>query len=98
MANEMTVTTVVSYAKAGVEVDSTDAVDVTVAGAGYAGGVVLATTTHTALPLGVVATLGLLWIKNLDSTNYVEVGVVVAGTFYPVTRWNYGETFAVRIA
>jgi hypothetical protein len=46
----------------------------------------IGTSAHEALPLQDVATPGLAWFKNLDGTNYVEVGSDVAGTFYPFLK------------
>src|SRR6478672_1713221 len=37
-----------------------------------------------------VTTLGTAYFINLDATNFVEVGVQVAGTFYPVARMKGG--------
>lgn len=44
-----------------------------------------------------VATLGWAWFKNLDGTNYVELGVDAAG-FLPVVRLNAGEQCVFRLA
>jgi|GEM_PF-744641 len=49
-----------------------------------------------AIPAG-VATLGIASIKNLDATNYVELGVVVSATFYPVNRFKATEEYKVRL-
>lgn len=49
-------------------------------------------TTHEALAFGSdIATAGFAVFTNLDATNYVEIGVVVAGTFYPAIRVSPGE-------
>jgi hypothetical protein len=56
------------------------------------------TAAGTAIGLGNIATLGLSWFKNLDATNYLELGVQVAGTFYPLVRLNAGETYPFRFA
>lgn len=45
-----------------------------------------------------VATLGVALFRNLDSTNYVELGVVVSATFYPVVRINAGKAALFRLA
>lgn len=44
-----------------------------------------------ALDLGSVATPGVAVFVNLDSTNYVEVGENVGGTFYPFVKLLFGE-------
>lgn len=51
-----------------------------------------------AINLGDVATNGVGYFKNTDSANYVEIGVQVGGTFYPVRRLLAGEAFPDRIA
>jgi hypothetical protein len=48
-------------------------------------------TSHEAMVLGDVASLGALWVLNTDATNYVEIGVEVAATFYPVIRLQPGD-------
>ena len=54
-------------------------------------------TSAAAIPLGGIAP-GYAQITNLDVTNYVEVGVQVAATFYPLTRLNAGEPQVWRMA
>ena len=51
-----------------------------------------------AVGLGDVATNGVAYFVNLDSTNYIEIGVNVAATFYPLIRLNAGEGFPMRLA
>ena len=41
---------------------------------------------------------GFAYFKNLDATNYVEIGVQVAATFYGLVRLNTGEAAIFRIA
>lgn len=43
-------------------------------------------TTHEAIAMGDVATAGWARFENLDATNYLEIGIVVAATFYPVVK------------
>lgn len=45
-----------------------------------------------------VTTLGVSYLRNLDSTNYVEIGVDVAASFYPLLRLNAGEGYPLRFA
>ena len=49
-------------------------------------------TVHEALVVGDLATAGYCTITNLDGTNYAELGVDVAGTFYPVVRVDAGKS------
>lgn len=51
-----------------------------------------------ALVLQDVSSLGWARFENLDATNYVEVGVVVSGTFYPVIALLAGEYTFVRLS
>lgn len=48
-------------------------------------------TTHEAIVMGDLATPRWARFKNLDSTNFVEIGVEVAATFYPVVKLLAGE-------
>jgi len=59
----------------------------------------LISTSSTALVIasGVAAAGGWAWFRNLDTTNYVEVGVQVSGTFYPLVRLNAGEAAVFRL-
>lgn len=41
--------------------------------------------------------LGLCEIQNLDPTNYVELGVKPAATFYPVIKLLPGEKYVFRL-
>lgn len=45
-----------------------------------------------------VATRGFAWFINLDTTNYVTIGVQVAGTFYPLIRLKGNATASKREA
>jgi len=53
---------------------------------------------HEALTVGDVGTLGWAWFRNLDATNFVQIGVDVAATFYPLVRLNAGEAGCFRLA
>ena len=53
---------------------------------------------HEALPMGDVAAAGWGFFKNLDATNYVQIGVDNTGTFIPFLRLNAGEFCFVRLA
>jgi hypothetical protein len=63
-----------------------------------ASGVTPVTTTAAALDLSDVATLGVALFKNLDLTNYCELGVYVSSTFYPFAKLKAGESYPVRLA
>jgi hypothetical protein len=56
-------------------------------------------TTHEALTVSTdVATNGWGYFTNLDATNYVELGLVVAATFYPFAKLKPGESAEFRVA
>ena len=56
-------------------------------------------TVGTALPLGSVVTNGWAWFRNLDASNYVEIGVQDVNTnFLPLIRLNYGDATVTRLA
>ena len=55
-------------------------------------------TTHEALVVGDLASAGVYSITNLDTTNFAELGVDVAGTFYPVDKILPGETIQSRLS
>lgn len=41
-------------------------------------------TTYEAIVTGDLASAGLCWVKNLSTSNYVEIGREVSGAFYGV--------------
>ena len=55
-------------------------------------------TTHEAYVAGDLATAGVARFLNLDTTNYVEIGVDVAATFYPLVRILPGESYSMRLS
>lgn len=54
-------------------------------------------TTQEALVLQDVSSLGWARFENLDTTNYVEIGVVVSATFYPFIKLLAGEFVFTRL-
>lgn len=51
--------------------------------------------TATALEQGSVGTPGLCWLKNLDATEYVEIGYT-SGSFLPLVKLKPGEVAILR--
>mgnify|MGYP003134299256 FL=1 len=49
------------------------------------------TAAGTALDLASISTQGFAHFVNLDSTNYIEIGVQVSSTFYPFVKLKAGE-------
>ena len=94
MANEGSVTLSLTVTK-GTFTDSRAAsFQFDVAGTPYvASGVQNIGTTHELVAISTdVATLGAGWFTNLDATNYIEIGLVVAATFYPFHRIQPGKS------
>lgn len=74
---------------------------VTMAGDAYSATVqsIATTAAGTAVTVtGAFGTPGYTFLRNLDGTNYVEIGRQVSSTFYPVCRLNAGEFALLRLA
>lgn len=57
------------------------------------------TAAGTALSIAAaVGTAGFAFFRNLDATNFVEIGVQVGGTFYPVIKLKAGEYGVCRFS
>lgn len=61
-------------------------------------GVVSCTTSDTVVTLGNLTTPGWGFIKNLDSTNYVEIGPTSGGAIVPFIKLLPGEFAIFRLA
>ena len=76
MADELKTTLTLRYAKGSVTAKSPGAtVSLDVSGEGIQSGVQSIDTSAEALGKGDISTIGWLWVKNLDLTNYVELSV-----------------------
>uniref|UniRef100_A0A6M3KCC4 Uncharacterized protein n=1 Tax=viral metagenome TaxID=1070528 RepID=A0A6M3KCC4_9ZZZZ len=76
MSNELTLRTSISFNKGDAKVNRTDGISVDVTGDAFSHEVQSIPTSNTALTEGAaVGTPGYVWIKNLDTTNYVTVGL-----------------------
>jgi len=53
---------------------------------------------HEALDITGLTTLGVAYFRNRDASNFAEIGVDVAATFYPLVRLNPGEGWAFRLS
>ena len=92
MANEITINYRLRMSKAGVNFDSTNQqLQRDMSGSRRAGQTQNIGTTKEVLITGDLATAGYGVFKNLDATNYVELGVVAAGTFYPLVKLLPGD-------
>lgn len=72
-----------------------DTVDM--ATAGQAGGVQTVGTTHETIGVTDLSTPGWSYFKNLDTTNYVELGRDVSASFYPFVKLLPGEACVLRL-
>jgi len=61
-------------------------------------GVLSIGTSHEAVAPTDLTNKGWALFKNLDDTNFVEVGVDVAATFYPLIKLLPGEQVQVRLS
>jgi len=100
MANEITSTFSVTATKGNVSVTRSLTKKIDMAGTVYAGQVVSVPTTAagTAVSIGTVGTAGVSTFRNLDGTNYIEIGIQVGGTFYPLVQLLPGEGYPFRLA
>lgn len=55
-------------------------------------------TSYAALTTGSVGTFGVAAFENIDDTNYIEIGLVVSGTFYPFLKLLPGERWLCRLS
>lgn len=75
MANEITVNASLSFSKDGSRASfSPGAVSVTMTGSQYCGKTQTVGTSEENLDKGDISTIGLVMVRNLDNTNYVELG------------------------
>ena len=98
MANEFNITTAMRYLSGNDYVNLKDSyqVDQTSVPLGGAPGVQNVGTTHEVLGVSGLLNLGMAYFKNLDDTNFVDIGVDVAATFYPLIRLLPGESTVFR--
>ena len=76
---------------------ATDSIDMS--GTTYSDVAQIVGTTYEALTIGGdVGTEGVSFFKNMDATNYVEIGVEVAAAFYPLIKLKAGESALCRLA
>lgn len=81
MANELTLNTSLSYSKSSDTVNRSLTKQITVSGSVRAAGVQIIGTSEETLAIGDVTSVGIVFIQNLDSTNYVEVAAVPSERF-----------------
>lgn len=97
MADELTVTGSIAYSKNGLSFNyGAPILTVDVSGDHVASGTQEVGTSAEPLEKGDITTPGWLFIQNLDSTNYIEVGYDDTG-FKPTVRVNAGEWACFRV-
>ncbi len=99
MANEIVLSIALTVAKSGFKHSLNDQLQATQNALGESSGIMVVPTTPggTVLPVGNVSTSGVIYLKNLDTTNYVQCGIQVSGTFYPLPRLNPGDIAVWRL-
>lgn len=100
MANEITIGVRLKALKGNLSVERrVDNVTADLAGSRYSANIQTVGTTKEQVVVGAdVATPGWAYFRNHDSTHFVDIGVVVSGTFYPLLRLLPGENQVVRLA
>jgi hypothetical protein len=97
MANELTVSVDVRYAKGGDSLNFSTAKQITVSGTKRISNVQALSTTAEVVAVGEVGTAGVAWFKNLDATNNILLGLDSdADPSFAVIK--PGEAFVIRLA
>lgn len=81
----------------GYKANIAESLEIEQVGLGAQGGIVSVGTSEENLSVGDVGTEGLLFLKNLDSTNYVEFGMSDSGTMKPIGKLLAGEIAFFRM-
>lgn len=103
MANEIKITTAMQFANGNLDSltipTRTQKITQNTAAPARAGGSqTIGFAAHEALVVTDITTLGVAHFRNRDATNFVQIGVDVAGTFYPLVRLNAGEEWIFRLS
>jgi hypothetical protein len=100
MSNEITKVNQVRVAKGNLDLTRSSTSQITMTGDHMTYAVQsIGTGAHELLAIGSdVATAGVFYLRNLDATNYVEIGTDVAAAFSPTIKLKAGETADGRFA
>ena len=101
MANEIRVDNRLTVNNGSLSITRTPVKQINMSGSSYSSIVqsIATTAAGTAVTIGsAVATYGVALFVNLDITNYVQIGVQVTGTFYPLLKLKPGESALCRLA
>jgi hypothetical protein len=80
MANEIVLTGGLNVTKSGVTVSANGSKTIDMSGDQLLGNVQIIGTVTEALSFVDVVTIGYVYVKNLDTTNFIEIGLVTAVT------------------
>lgn len=100
MANEISTSVSITYSKGELSGSVTASKQITLNGTRKSGNVQdIGTSAHEALGIGAdIGTLGWAYFKNLDASNYVELGKDSGGSFINLVRLNAGEFALFRLS
>lgn len=101
MADEITINAFMRAAKGGLEIArQQNGLNRDMAGQAYSAEVqTIGFAAHEALDIGAdLATASYAWFRNLDETNFVEVGLEVSAAFEPFIKLLPGEVALVPLA
>ncbi len=98
MADEINLTFGLSATKGSLTLSKSLSDTANLTTATYSAGAQVIGTTQEAISIGGdVSGNGWAFFQNTDATNYVEIGVVVSATFYPVVKLLAGEGAQFRV-
>ncbi|WP_010584449.1 hypothetical protein [Schlesneria paludicola] len=101
MANEATVTANLKVVKGKLQYQSQPTsyqADISVANGPSPGAVTVTTGAGVDINLSQLATPALTRVANLDSTNFVSIGLKIGGTYYPFMELKPGESQVIRLS
>lgn len=101
MADEISITTRMRVVKSSLEIEKRQRTDTwDMAGDAYMDQVISVATTAAGVAItmaSAIGTPGWCYARNLDATNYVDLGRQVGGTFYPMVKIQAGESVLFRL-
>jgi len=100
MANEITTKLTMGVEKSNLKINKESGrIQVDMTGTAYSGGVQNIGTSHEQLVVDSgVGTAGVAWFRNLDATNFVEIGTDVSASFEAFAKLKPGEAGMIRLA
>lgn len=98
MANEITASASLSVAKGGATISGSGSKTADMAGDQMLSNVQIVTTSAAALVVGSVVTVGYIWLKNMDATNYIEVALDSAVSTQIFAKLLAGDVTLIKAA